>query len=120
MTLTTKDGKTITLSGMTTFVVKDLEALYNSMHQPDDIIEASISNIIADMVANSLLESCSPQKIKEAVDSKCSFDDCGIGEFTFFINNYLIARTLRVITGEPRTWIRGNSLDLDQFDGKSQ
>lgn len=102
-TLTTKDGKTITLNGSIGYLISDIEVLYDNLYHP----EISIQNIamanITSFVYDKRMEDLKINNITESVMDKLKRLDYGIDFKYFEITNFAVVKTYRLIT--DKSWV---------------
>jgi len=109
-TLTSQDGKTITIVVAAGYSITDIEKLYNTLCQPEVTICNTISAEIAEYVANNNLIDCTPKKIQDAVDLKLNGIDYGLKYDYVKLVGYAVVRTYRLI--QEGHWMQ-NNLDMN-------
>lgn len=110
-TLTSKDLKTITISGAVGYIINDIEKLYQTLFHPEmTIINIAMSEVAAFIFKNSS-DDIDPEKIEEAVISKLNGNDYGLTFSYFKITNFAIVRTYRLI--QDQSWT-SEGLDMNQ------
>ena len=97
-TVTTKDGKTITMFSSIGYSINNISRLYETIAQPDSTIANTILGAIADYVATNNVIDCSPSAIEEKVKAKLTTFDYGITFEHVKVTGYSIVRTYRFIT----------------------
>ena len=116
MTLSTRDGRTITVSGYIGYSIVDLLKLYSTISHAEDTIEAEISSLITDFISSHTFDECKVQEIEAHVKSKMNLERYGVEGSDFFISNFAAVKTYRFITGEVRQWMRTSTqLDTDRM-----
>lgn len=115
-TVTTKDGKAISLSGSVGYSVSDLRQLYNTLHDASDTIEAEVCAKVSDYVARHTLDECTPSVLEAHVRSTLDLERYGLDAKEFYISNFAVVRTFRLITGEFHAWSRGDGIDTSAHD----
>lgn len=110
-TLTTKDRVAITVSGSIGYSIKDLERLYNTLHDAAETIETEAAAIVAGFIATHTMEECSPPLIEEHVRGKLKLQNYGLSTGEFWITSFASVKTYRFITGEFRSWSRAEALN---------
>jgi hypothetical protein len=108
MTLTTKCGRTITVSAYVGYAIGDLFKLYNSLHHAEDTIEAEVASKMAGFIVSRTLAECGPDLVEQHVRSAMRLEQYGLKDPEFFINNWAAVKTYRFLMGEPRNWIRSD------------
>lgn len=96
-TVTTKDGKTLTIVSAIGYTISDMYKLYETLYQP----EPTLCNIVMGSTSEYLcvhdLSECSPNLIESYVLPKLSGTDFGIKFEYFKITGYAVVRTYRLI-----------------------
>lgn len=115
-TLTTKDGHTITLSGALGYNILDIEKLFETLHHPEDTLEAEVTSLVAEYIVQNDLAQCSPDVIEAYVRGKMNLEKYGLGEQQFFLSSFTRVRTYRLITGDIPSWSRGSDLDTSSSE----
>lgn len=115
MTLTTKDGHTITISGYVGYEIIDLVKLYSTLSHAEDTIEAEMANLIAGYISQNTLNECNARNIETHVKAQMRLELYGLRGTDFFIGNIATVKTYRLITGELKQWMRTTAqLDTDR------
>ena len=104
MTVTTTDGKTITLSGALQYRVHNVEPLYTKLHMAENTIARQTQGIISRFIALNDLEDCGPYTIIEVVEENVNLERYGLAEVEFILKDYAVVRTYRLITGDVDSW----------------
>ena len=100
-TLTTKDGKALTISFAVQFSVADIEKLYMSLAQPEHTIITICEGHVVKIVANLDSHDLTAEQIGEAVTVK--IPDYGLDDVKMFVTAIAFARTYRIISNEWRS-----------------
>lgn len=109
VTLTTLDGKSITLSGFLGYYVRDIQVLFNTLSNAEDTIEAEVLNYVSQYVASHTFVDCLPNLIEQSVSPQINLNQYGLGDASFTISNFAAVKTLRLITGDLTTWGKSNA-----------
>lgn len=96
-TLTTLDGKTLTLSGSIGYCVTDLEKLYETLHHADDTIRNLCMGAIAQYVHTHNLRECEPAKIEEKALAVVELKQYGLGSVKLYVTDFALVKTYRFI-----------------------
>lgn len=113
-TLTTSDSITITISGALGYNIVDIKKLYDSIHDAQDTIDAETLAVVAKYVATHSAAECSPSDIENHVVSQLNLDKYGLGGCEFYVLNYAIVKTYRLIQGELKSWQHSSGLNTLQ------
>lgn len=111
-TLTTKDGKTITLNSAFGYKIKDLEMLYSSLYHPEGTLTNMAMGYVSDFIWTHDAKDITPFGIEKSVLDKLKSVDYGITFEYFKITNFASVRTYRLIQ-DGQSWV-DNSLRLDE------
>ena len=108
-TATTKDLKTITLSGAIGFSIVDIEKLYNTLYHPETSIRSMAMSEVAYLVFSEDAEKINPAQIERVVLDKLKEMDYGVSFDFFRITNFAAVRTYRLI--QDQNW-GGENIDM--------
>ena len=115
-TLTTADGKALTICGTLGYSIDDVGLLYNTLQHAEAAIESEAQGLVSAYVIKHKLEECSPQKVQEHVETLLNLKKYGLKDVSFIITTFVSVRTYRLLQGEPRDWISGDSLNTNRED----
>lgn len=101
-TVTTKDGKAITMAGVLQYAIYDLLKLYNTLQHAEDTIVNLATAIIAQYVATHGLDDCTPAAIQQYVDENIDLSQYGIDQVKCSVVDYAVVKTYRIIKDERR------------------
>ena len=111
-TITTTDGKTVTICGTLRYRIEDVLKLYTSLHQPEDTICQEVEAIITQYIIVNALEDCTAYKISQYVADNVDLTKYGLADIEFFITDFAVVRTYRLIGGDMRRYLsNGNQLE---------
>jgi hypothetical protein len=113
-TIATKDQKVITLSGQITYQIGDLKLLYLTLHHAESVIEAESRSAISEFIIERSAIDVSPGALQQYVRQQLALEKYGIVDAEFYLNNFAIARTHRLITGEIHDWQEGDNLSTSR------
>jgi len=114
-TLTTKTGKSITVSGGLKYHIEDILKLFETMHDPESTIQLMVCNAIAMAIILGDEETLNSTDIEEIVNASLSLEENGLADVTFGFTDWAIARTYRLIGGEPKNWGSENALETSSI-----
>jgi len=95
LTVTTKDGQTLTIVPCVGYSISDIEKTYNTIHQPEATICNLVMSEISDIISRNQL--MSPKEIQDAAFEKIAAMDYGIKFEYVKITGYAIVKTFRII-----------------------
>ena len=109
-TISTTDGKTVTLSGFIRYKVVDLLEVMNALHHPEDTLADEAMGAIAKCVQTSMAASVTPSAVEEAATLAVQDIGYGLGCMSVGITDFAFVRTYRIIQ-EARRWNKGEQYD---------
>ncbi len=113
-TITTTDGKTITVCGSLRYRIDDVLKLYTNLHQPEDTICQEVEAMLTQYIIARELSECQPVKISEHIASGIDMTQYGLCDVEFFITDFAVVRTYRLINGDLRRYIiNGRQLETN-------
>ena len=99
-TLSTRDGKTVTVAGSLAYRVADVMALQNSLHQAAQTLMQITAGACSKYVITHDFKDCTPERIVAAVNETVGpeFKRVGLGEAEFFLTDFVTTnRTYRLV-----------------------
>ena len=99
-TITTCDGKTVTLSAAIGFVISDILRLYESVHDFGNSLGNLTLSAIAAYVQEHNAKDCTPALIQAEVAEHINGTRFGLSELQVFITDFAFVRTYRFITDQ--------------------
>lgn len=111
-TLTTRDGKTVTLSAAVGYSVRDILRLYNGLHHAEDTIGNLVLSAIGEFVHQHRAEDCSPATVQRAVAGTIELERYGLADVHVYITDFAFVRTFRLIS-DSRWGTLGTSSGLN-------
>lgn len=88
-TLTTGDGKSITVVGSIGYRVVDVLKLHTTLHDAETSILQEVLGAIARFVVKSDVSECSPAAIAEHVAGSLNLEKYGLGDVDFFLSGFV-------------------------------
>ncbi len=107
-TITTADGRTITLAAVLNYEISDIQQLYMTLHHAEDTIRNLATGAIAVYVQTRPLAECGPEQIVAGVQldlARYGIDSQGVQ-----VIDYAVVRTYRLIM-DSKWGGNGDSLD---------
>lgn len=99
-TLTTKDGKAITIASAIQYKITDLLLVYQTIHNAHDLIEQIVQSATADSIYSKALEDIKPSALETEITSKLDFSGVGLEAKSFNITSFAVVKTYRLINGD--------------------
>lgn len=103
-TVTTKDGRAVTVSGALGYRIEDIGKLYDTLHHAEDTVQTEAAALVARFVRDCALAECTPGAVEESVTKALDLSRYGIGGVEFAITDFVAVRTYRLIQGEPKNY----------------
>lgn len=121
-TLTTKDGKSLTLQGSLGYQISDIMKLHQTLHDGEESIRQEVLGLIANYVAENSLAMCAPAAINEHVNAGLHLECYGLANSEFFLNAYVAnVRTFRLLQDALHPYnVSSNYLNTNAIDGAAK
>lgn len=112
-TLSTKDGKTITLAGSLAYRVEDVMLLQVSLHQAAATLGQMVAGACSSFVITHDFSDCTPNAIVQAVNAAITeeFSRVGLRDVRYFLTDFVTTdRTYRLVQNGVGAPIYGTTL----------
>lgn len=116
-TVTTTDGRTVTVSGTIGYEIRDVGRLYNTLHHAQEALQSETQGRVARFISARAYDECRPPVIEAHVLEAMDLGRYGMGGLEFFITDFAAPMTVRLIQGSPRDWTDGDHLNTTREDG---
>lgn len=104
-TLTTSDGKTITLNGSLGYRVTDIMKLQMSLHDADGSIQQEVLGLVTKYVVAHTVSECGSADIAAAVKKELDLTKYGLADEEFFLIGYVASvPTFRLLQDAMQNW----------------
>lgn len=103
-TLTTTDGKTLTIAGSMQYQIVDLLQLYSTLHNAHDTVGQLFEGALATYVFGRSSSDLKPAECEQHMLESLDLSRFGLELRQVKINNFAFSRTYRLISGEIRNW----------------
>lgn len=113
-TVTTMDGKTVTLVINLGYSIRDIKKLYQTLYHADQTMANIAMAAIAETVANTTLQDLTPAKIEAQASQSLNADDYGLSFEQTKITGFAVVKTYRLI--QDGHWLP-DGLKMDQQKG---
>lgn len=113
-TLTTKDGKSLTMAVALSYRVVDLLRLYNTLHHAEGTISNTVQGAVGEYVYTHTLEECQPSTLATQVIALLDLGRYGLADVEITITTFVVVKTYRFLTGEGHSWDYGGFLDTSR------
>lgn len=113
-TVTTLDRQALTVSGGTAFSITDIGKLYNTLSDPEDVIQVETLGLVARFVAAHNMKDTHPENIQDYVNENIHLEQYGMGGVAFVVTDFVCVKTYRIIQGGPKDWSANAALSTDR------
>lgn len=114
-TLSTRDGKTVTVAGSLAYRVSDVMVLQQSLHQAAQTLSQIAAGSCSRYVITHQFSECTPERIVAAVNDaiKPGFDKVGLADAEFFLTDFVTTnRTYRLVQNSVGSMYGGYGSDV--------
>jgi hypothetical protein len=102
-TVSTKDGKTVTISCAIGYAIDDIMKLYNTLYQPEVTICNMVQGHVAEYIFSHDLLQCNPEDLTKHITEKMKDVNHGIKYEYVKVVSYAVVRTYRLI--QDSSWV---------------
>lgn len=102
-TITTADGKVLTLAVNVEFRISDVQRMFLSVSDPEMVILGKVAGLVAELVSTTSSEGLTPKKIEEHASGKISADEWGLSGIKVMVTNFAYVRTYRLLQNDYRS-----------------
>ena len=110
ITLTTKDGKTLSLKIALRYQIEDILLLHLKVATPENTILTAAQHSISAFVGNNNASDITHERLCECIASTPIGKDWGIGNVSLLILTFASCRTIRLLMQDYQTTSRTNDL----------
>ena len=115
-TVSTRDGRTITLSGSIGYCITDVARLYQTLHHADSTIRSMAMVAIAEYVSTHDSAACTPVRIVEHLDTTTDYAKFGLGDIRINLTDFVVVKTYRLV-GDHMPYNYDQGLNTDRPHG---
>lgn len=106
-TLTTSDGKLITLHSTLGFTIEDVMLLQSSLHDATATIQQHVMGLLANDVALHILSECTPCEVIRRTRLELDLTKYGLGQVELALTGYVAnVRTVRVLNDQLAPYLQ--------------
>lgn len=99
-TITTKDGKAVSLASSLQFSITDLLTVYEKVHNAHDLLEQKVQSIVSQTVYSKSLNDLSPEIIEKNLINSLDLSQFGLTVHGFSITSFAVVKTYRLVNGD--------------------
>lgn len=118
-TVTTTDGKAVTVSGALAYEIHDIGKLYDTLHDAQDTLEAEAAAAVARYIAGRSISALRPAGIETHVVESMDLTRYGLRGAEFAVTDFAAVRTYRLLQSQPKDWSHGAALNTERGDGEA-
>jgi len=116
-TITTIDEKAVTVGAKLGYEILDIGKLYDTLHDAEDTLAAEAAGMIARYISCRKIKDVSSSKVEAHIAGNLDLTQYGLGSVRFFIINFAVVRTYRLIQGFPKDYGSGLPLTTAHAEG---
>jgi len=102
-TLTTKDGKTVTINGAIGYSITDIEKIYEKLYHPETTITNQVMSMVSEYFLSTNCFEINLSSIEIMVVKSLNEFDYGMDFSYYKTTNYAVVRTFRLI--QDQSWV---------------
>lgn len=96
-TISTRDGKPLTLAGSIGYRIADVMQLYKTLHQAEQTVKQCVAAVITEYVVGNSLGAITPDELVKFVNAHIELEKYGLGDVAFCLTDFCTVRTYRMI-----------------------
>lgn len=110
-TMTTKDGKVVTVALAIQYRVDDIRKLFMGIAHPESTLTHRVQGLLAQLVSDTLSSDLTPKFIEESVVAQVPSEEWGLAEVKVWITSFACVKTFRLMMDDVRGFGANNDLD---------
>lgn len=114
ISVTSRDGKNLTVSVAINYAVKDIHRLFMSLASPDLTIISKVASRIAQVASESHSAELTPSFFESQIRESVSAEEYGLTSVSVTIMNFSFAKTYRLISQAYRTFSMSADIESAQ------
>lgn len=99
-TLTTHDGKSLTLKGLLGYEIFDVLQVYQTIHDIEDTLSNITLGLVSDAVTSTEMADCWPAGVESDVWKDLNFSKFGIEAVSFDLQDFAFMKSYRFVIGD--------------------
>lgn len=111
-TITTDDGKVLSIAVVVTYAISDMLKLYETVSNPESMLLFEVQALLSKIISSSSSAAISPLMLEEAVSSKLPSVDWGLDHVKLKVTTFAYVRTYRILNYEYRSLSSANELEI--------
>ena len=116
-TLTSLDGKIVTLSLAVQYAIVDIQKLFNTVTRPESTLLSRTQVVVSDLISKTNANEISCQSINEHLEGALPGEEWGLGQVRGFVTTFAFVRTYRFLLYQDRQE-SGVDYDLEKSEGE--
>lgn len=102
-TMTTRDGKVVTLNIAVQYAIEDIALLYHSVANPETTLLQLAQASVAECVAETPSTNLTARLVEERISSALPNGQWGLGQVRVFVTTFAFVKTYRLLMNSYRT-----------------
>lgn len=117
-TISTTDGKAITVKSAISYSIGDMFKLYNTMSHPENTLIGMVMSAVAEHIRSCNSKDLTPKETEDFVVKKINAEQYGLQNVIIRITSWAEVRTIRLIQDSGSMYTE--QLNMDHIDVKKQ
>lgn len=114
-TVTTRDGKVLTLNGSIGYRIEDVLRLHQTLHDANDSVKQELIGVIARYVATHDFSECTPAILMQIALDEVDLSRYGLVQEDFYVSGYVgNVPSFRIINDGIGGWVGGAALTTNE------
>jgi regulator of protease activity HflC (stomatin/prohibitin superfamily) len=113
-TMTTRDGRTLTLAVAVGFAISDIRRLYESVNNPDATLLHQVQGIVARLIAATDSSALTPAMIEADVQARMPSTEWGLSSVRVLVTTFAYVRVYRLLNYEYRQLSSSNDIESER------
>jgi regulator of protease activity HflC (stomatin/prohibitin superfamily) len=114
-TVTTKDGKVLTVACVVYYAIQDMLKMYQSVSNPESVLIGRVQGVIARVVTETISEDLTPAIIEAAVAAQLPNTDWGLDQVRLEVTTFAYVRTYRIMNYAYQSLSAANDLETPRI-----
>jgi len=110
-TMTTKDGKVVTVAVACQYAIADIKKLYMEIAHPESTLLFHVQGLITQIVSQSDSKALSPKSLQEEIGKDIPAEQWGLEQVKVWVINFALVKTYRLLMNDYRNFNPSNDLD---------
>lgn len=112
-TISTNDGKTITVKSVLTYSITDIFKLYNTISHPETTLSGIVMSQISNYIRSTDYVAMNTEQMEIDIVKRLSGNDYGLGDLSVRITSWAEVKTFRLI--QDQSFMYADGLDMNKL-----